>query len=484
MKRIIFKILGAVVLIQLTACQRDLLEPVPTNVISDLSAFDSELRIEGQVRALYATIKNAGLYGGRYQIFNDIRGADFVNERTNVVTGFDVYNYNPSNSSGNSVEAVWGRAYYAINLANVLLEGIDARGEAVVGAAKANNFRAEARMIRALCYHAMITLYARPFWKGNGDKPGLPLRLTANKGSADFDLARSTVAQIYTQILEDVNFAEQNLPLNYATAASNTTRAHRNTALAFKVRILLGMRRYADVITEANKMVSASAPFTSSTGVPHALNAAFTTTFSNYTTNESILSMPFFSNEAPGTQNQLGFYYRSAAMAGGGGEYSLNPNAILANAGWLATDARREGIVVSGGKPYLNKFTQPAPYTDWAPVFRYPEVLLSLAEALVRTNNTVDARAIALLNAVRGRSDATTVFTAANFADADALTNAILTERRIEFLGEGLAGYDITRLGMPLPAKPGVDQVPVSGQNYIWPIPASELQLNDLMTDN
>ncbi|HMP92868.1 MAG TPA: RagB/SusD family nutrient uptake outer membrane protein, partial [Phnomibacter sp.] len=398
----------------LGACKKELLTPVPTNLVSDLSAFSSALRIEGQVRSIYATIKDAGLYGGRYQIFHDIRGNDFINERTNVVTGFDVYNYTPSNSSANSVEAVWSRAYYAINLVNVFLEGMDAGGAAVVGETRANNFRAEARFVRALCYHALITLYARPFWDGNGSRDGVPLRLTAIKGAQNYDIARNTVAEVYNQILADLNFAEQNLPATNGNATLNTTRAHRNTAIAFKVRVLLGMGRYADVVTEANKIVSANAPFTASSGVPHALNPAFGTAFTNYTTNESILSMPFFSNEAPGTQNQLGFYYRSAAMAGGGAEYSVNPDGVFANAGWKATDARRAQIVTEGTKRWLNKYTTPAPYIDWAPVLRYPEVLLSLAEAITRSTNTVNDRAIALLNAVRGRSDNTTVFTAAD----------------------------------------------------------------------
>ncbi|MCG7860502.1 RagB/SusD family nutrient uptake outer membrane protein, partial [Flavihumibacter sediminis] len=95
-----------------------------------------------------------------YQIFNDIRGGDFQNDRTNVVTGFDVWNYTPSNSSSNSVQAVWSRAYYAINLANVFLAGMDTKGASVVGDAKANNFRAEARFVRAMSYYALLQLYA------------------------------------------------------------------------------------------------------------------------------------------------------------------------------------------------------------------------------------------------------------------------------------------------------------------------------------
>jgi hypothetical protein len=48
-------------------------------------------------------------------------------------------------------------------------------------------------------------------------------------------LARATVAEVYTQILSDLNFAEQNLPANYATPYLNTTRAHKNTAIALKL---------------------------------------------------------------------------------------------------------------------------------------------------------------------------------------------------------------------------------------------------------
>lgn len=486
MKKNLLYVLMAAGLVQLSSCAKDnFVNPVPTNVISDLTAFDSKDRIEGQVRAIYTSIKNAGMYGGRYQIFNDIRGEEFMNDRTNVVTGFDVWNYTPSNSSTNSVQNHWSRAYYVINLSNVFLDGMAAKGTAVVGATLSNNFQAEARLLRAMSYYSLLQLYARPFWDGNGSKPGVPLRLKGNTGSDNYALARATVAEVYTQILADLNFAETNLPTANSNAFNNTTRAHRNTAIALKTRVYLSMRRYADVITEANKIVSATAPFTSTSGVTHALQADITNVFkAPYTTSESILSMPFASNEQPGGQNQLGYYYGPAAFNGGNGEYSLLPTGIISDAGWKATDRRRTMIGVFGGKSYLTKYSVPATFIDYAPVIRYAEVLLNLAEARVRSTNTVDPQAIALLNAVRGRSDASTVFAAADFANSDALANAILTERRIEFLGEGLRGTDLTRLGLPLPAKPGVAAIPATAQQYIWPISSSELLLNPLCVDN
>jgi hypothetical protein len=121
---------------------------------------------------------------------------------------------------------------------------------------------------------------------------------------------------------------------------------------------------------------------------------------------------------------------------------------------------------------------------DKAPVIRYAEVLLSLAEAKVRTSNAVNAEAIALLNSVRGRSDASKTYSAASFATPQALIDAILLERRIEFLGEGLRNNDLMRLLATIPAKASIGSVEPSSINYIWPIPNSELQVNKLMSRN
>jgi hypothetical protein len=194
------------------------------------------------------------------------------------------------------------------------------------------------------------------------------------------------------------------------------------------------------------------------------------------------MPMTSTTGDNPGTQNQLGYYFSKVT---GNGEFSLNPNGIIADAGWTATDKRRSFISVTSGKSWLNaKYPTGSPYTDYVPVIRYSEVLLNLAEAKVRSTNTVDAQAVALLNAVRNRSDATTIFTAGNFATSTDLVNAILKERRIEFLGEGLRNTDLLRLLQPIPGKGSAQSKLPSDVGYIWPISASELSLNTLMTDN
>jgi hypothetical protein len=296
---------------------------------------------------------------------------------------------------------------------------------------------------------------------------------------------------VYNQIILDLNFAEQNLPTTQGSSYFNVTRAHRNTAIALKSRVYLTMGRYADVITEANKIVPTTAPYTAASGVANGLNSSISAVFAApQETTESILSFPFTAQDPPGTQNQLAYYFLPAPL--GNGEYSLNTGtgSIYANAGWTSGDLRRTNFVlpVTTGTGtnvrtdyFLSKYPNGTPYTDKAPVIRYSEVMLSLAEALVRTNGAADTRALALLNAVRTRSSGTAY---TGFNSASDFIDAILLERRIEFLGEGIRNIDIMRLNTTIPGKGSISEVTNSNPLYVWPIPSSELSTNTLMTRN
>jgi hypothetical protein len=480
--------LGLGLLLFFPSCKRELLKPVPQTSVTDATAFDTPDRVLNQVRSLYGALKTGNFFGGRAVIAGDIRGEEFINETTNLVTGSDVWALNPTGTSQNFVKNMWAAAYSTINICNLFIDGMAAKGTAVVGAALSNNYLGEARLIRALCYYVLLQHYARPYADGNGAKPGLPLRLTGIKLNGFSDLARSTVTEVYTQILADLDFAKNNLPLTYGStnALLNTTRAHKNTAIALKTRVYLSMQDYANVIAEASLIVPQNvAPFKATSGVPDSLFPSIVNVFrSPYTATESILSMPMSTTagDNPGTQNQLGFYFSRTPTGNGNGEFSLNPSGIIANAGWTAGDARRTFNATVSGKPYLNtKYNSPSPFTDFVPVIRYAEVMLNLAEAIARKTSGVDARALALLNAVRQRSDPATTLAPAT---QQALIDAILLERRIEFLGEGLRNNDLMRLLQTIPAKGSAPSKAPSESGYIWPISSDELSLNHLMTDN
>ena len=474
----------------LGACKKSLLEPVPQTQLVPDNAFATPERVEQQVRGIYGGVKSGQFLGGRYFVYNDIRGEEFLNNTSNGVTGLQTWNFT-LNENTNEVTNFWNAAYAAINRANVVLKGLD---NSPIDAALVTKYKGEALFLRALSHYDLLTLFARPSWDTPNDKYGIVIRLNAetNTDAASNVVPRSKVSEVYAQIISDLNAAETNLPLTNGSNYANATRAHKNAAIALKTRVYLSMRQYDKVITEANKIVSAAAPFQAPTGVAHKLESNIATIFpplsnpavqGTYTGPEVIFTMPFTSQDLPGTQNGLGSYYNPSPN--GLGDYYLNPAGIVANAGWKATDARRAFNVTTSGKSYLRKWpNNGGSLPDYAPVIRYSEVLLNLAEALVRQNNTVDARAVDLLNAVRQRSDATTVFTVAGFATPHALIDQILTERRIEFLGEGLRSIDVMRLGQTFVAKDIAPSVAPSGSQYIWPIPLRERQTNTGIEQN
>ena len=458
-----------------TGCKKENLNPIPQTVLSDATAFSSPARISQQVFGVYSVIKSGQFLGGRALVYQDVRGEDWINVTTNGVTAFGVWNFSITEGD-NQVENFWAAGYAAINRANVVLEGIDAN-PSVIPSTLANQYKAEVRFARALSYFYLQSLYARrPFNADNGASLSVPLRLTPNKSSEGAPLARATQTQVFTQILEDLNYAETNLPGTYGVAGdSNVVRAHKNAAIAMKMRVYMHMNRWPDVITEGNKLVSTAAPFQSPSNITHRLATTALAPFRTpYTNAENVFSMPMSVTNSPGTQNGLGGYWTN--------EFGLNSAGISGSI--PATDARR-----------INFFTPPVGTTparwtkfnddlnNYVPIIRYAEVMLNLAEALARqaSGTTVDARALALLNAVRNRSDVSVSW---NPATKNDLINAILTERRVEFLGEGFRSLDIMRQGIDFPAKASVSSVPSSSVSYVWPIPASELQLNPLVVRN
>lgn len=468
------------------SCQKSKLYPVSQTQVSnqDFQPFTTAPRIFSQVLALYNNLRGGQLYGSRYIVYNEVKADNWLNLSNNTITAFTVWNGNLAGTDSQDT-GLWSTGYTTINNCNLFIDGMAAYGNTVIDVTLAKQYVAEAKFVRALCYYNLLQFYARPYADGNGSKPGLPLRLKGNSSYANYDLARSSVSDVYTQIIADLDAAEADLPSSYSDAATNTTRAHKNTAIALKTRVYLSMQKYTNVITEANKIVSATAPYSAPTGVANALQADITKVFTTpYTTTESILSSPFSTTETPGGQSQLCYYFYANAKVLGTAEFYLNPNGVIADANWKATDKRRSFIYTASGRSTLSKFPTLSPYTDWIPVIRYAEVLLNLAEARVRSTNTVDAQAISLLNAVRGRSDATTIFTAAGFANSGALADAIFEERNIELLGEGFRNADLMRLMLTIPAKGSVGAIPNTDPRYIWPMSGDELLYNKLVTPN
>ena len=136
-------------MIGVSSCNRDLLNPIPQTSVSDASAFSTTTRVQTQLLSLYGALKDGNFYGGRYVVYGDIRGEEFINETSNLVTGSDVWSLNATNSS-TAVVNLWYYAYLTINKCNIFLDGMEAGGTTVVGAEAAAKYIAEAKLIRGV----------------------------------------------------------------------------------------------------------------------------------------------------------------------------------------------------------------------------------------------------------------------------------------------------------------------------------------------
>ncbi len=489
--KLLILILAAV---SLNSCFKEYLDPVPKTAISDLTAFDTRERIVNQATGMYVPFKSGQYLGGRYQVYNDIRTDDFLNLQSNGVTGLQTWTLNVAPTTS-EVQNLWQQVYSGINRINVFLEGLESNKADIVprllSQAEFDQFKGEALALRGMGYFHLSQLYARPY-NQDSNGPGLVLRITAQRSSADNDMARSTVAETYAQIVSDLTTAATLLPLRHGSGAGNdvpnVSRMQRNTVYALLSRVYLHMNDFPAALAAGNNIVSTSAPFVNDKGgVQYGLAETFAQIFASpYTSSESIFSIPMTDAELPGTQNQLGHYF--SAGAGGNNEYPLNPNSPV----WTnldefpADDARRqlsvESTVSATDYVFVDKYPL-FPHVDYAPVIRYAEVLLNVAEAEARVTG-VNARAVALLNAVHQRSNPATTYEVGDFANADAFVARLMRERNIEFLGEGIRNMDIMRKVATIGPKGPVPAVPPTSSDYIWPIPQSEMNTNNLIVQN
>src|SRR5829696_9705861 len=127
------KITGFVFLLLLAAaCRKELLNPIPQTAISDVVSFTTPEKALATVQGMYAGVKGrfaigpgttTSFWSGRYPVYQEVRGENFINQTANGVTNFQTWNFTV-NPSTNEVQNCWYAAYNAINRINIVLEGI------------------------------------------------------------------------------------------------------------------------------------------------------------------------------------------------------------------------------------------------------------------------------------------------------------------------------------------------------------------------
>ena len=517
-------LIPVILLILVISSCEDIIELQPYNNVSETIAFSTPSLIALSVTGMYEAAQ-IGYYrnpvdpayrgypfGAAFVEQGDCRGEDVVNMQAFYQYTYEgTYNLTTANN-----RVYWEDTYRLINRANIIIEGVtQAVADGIISDAQGNIYLGEARFFRAISHLELLFHFASPYKHTAGaSHMGVPYREKAYTTNAAIEEGmsqhRNTVADCYSKILADLDFAEANLPVKSARSGNEKiTRATKGAAIAYKTRVYQHMWDWAKVISEAGKF------FAFSGNDAYTIEPDPNTPFANnYSNRESVFSIENSATNYPSVNGALAQMYKRRLLV------CMSP-IIWRNAGWLTDDKRRNSasgqlILNVSGRIHTNKYKDDVTSTDAAPVIRYAEVLLNLAEAYCRNAppaGAPDANALNYLNMVRNRSladMATQGYGAADFDDNVELLGAILLERRIEFAMEGRRWPDIHRLqfcpyypingipqklantsvpasaftlGSPYTGPYGVAAIPYSDYRFLWPIPQTELDINPTLVE-
>lgn len=439
----------AILTLFIVSCENEL-NIEPTQSISVEAALSSEENISNILIGAYEEAGQAATFGGDTHVITDLLG------NTNQVSWGGTYAvmrefFTKNMLTTNSyVEGNWNNNYEVINEVNIVLDNLD-----IVTSSTDNSDRieGEAKFLRALSYFDLIRNFALPYEAGQTNSQlGVPIRLVGVVDySVDLSIARNTVEEVYTQIMNDLNDAYNLLP------ASNDFFADKYAAKALLARVYLQQGNYPDARDAANEVLSNSG---------HSLMSTFAGAFNNDTdSDEDIFT---FQVTGQGGDNDFIIFYASQSNGGRGGDISIEPGYTnLFDA--PAQDVRASFNYVSPD----NGFNLTSKYTNEfgnVPTFRIAEMHLIRTEANFREGTSVGLDPLVEINALRARSMAPPL---------GALTlDLILNERQLELGFEGFLLHDLKRTGR------SVGSLSYNDNKLVFPIPQAEMDTNPLMVQN
>jgi len=388
------------------------------------------------------------------------------------------------NAQNEIVSVPWDNCYAGIGKCNTVIKYSEE-----VDFEKKERLIAEVKFLRAFYYFTLV--------KAFGDVPLVTEPANSYTGAFEGNKRVST-AEIYALIISDLNEAKQNLPQSYS--ADNLGRATEGAARTLLAKVLMWQNNYGDATAELESVVSSQ---------QYSMLDDYSAVFdiSNENNEEIIFSVQFIEGTyGLGSANmyrftpwnvQSGFLPHPQILARTG----MNiPTEDLINS--FENGDKRLGMIdltyideefgtYQGNiVPYTKKFWDPNHAVQYVggtdfPIFRYPHVLLMLAECYAREGG---GDPVALVNQVRQRADLPPL--------SSVTVDDIIHERRIEFHCEADRWDVLVRTGkaaeiMTAHGTQERENRPevIRGQAYnkinlLFPIPSSVLQNDPTMEQN
>ncbi len=312
----------------------------------------------------------------------------------------------------------------------------------------------EALFIRGAMHFELVRLYALPWGAtANNDQRGVVIRTkaTTTEEEAFEKTPRSTVAQVYQQVISDLTQAVTKLP------SDNGTRVDKFTAQAFLARVYLQQSDYAKARDAANAVIQSN---------KYSMNASVRAVFDNKNTNESIweIQQNEQNNAGQGNDGLATFY---ASLPGIGRADIRVLSAFLAT--YPAGDLRRQEwyYIGTGARPGNNYTSKWKSFSQNLPVVRIAEMYLIRAETNLRLATVVGDTPANDLAKVRNPIRTNLPIIIAPILDD------ILKERFLELAFEGLRIHDIKRLRL------ATGTFAWNSDKLVFPIPQRDINASE-----
>jgi hypothetical protein len=446
----------------LSGCRKYLQVPPQIDTVSGAAVFQNDNSAAGVVNSVYSSLLDLDAFDGDgVGFYTGLYGDELKN--LVPVPSYQAL-YGDAVGSSDAVTTFWTFFYGRLYAVNLAIEGITP----VTDLNHRNQWLGEAYFLRGLLYFYLTNLY--------GD---VPLVLHSDYLSNN-NLARSSRADVYQQILSDLKQAQSLLDNKYHDGAGAVTtdrgRPNKLAATALLARVYLYTQDWKNAETQAAVCIADAADYQ----LPP-LSGVF-----QVNSTEVIWGLePYNSLFYPYLVKDVRKYYIPPGMTPSAVQAILADSLVATfepGDGRYATWVGKDTVPASGGNPatvyfYDAKYKANGTYTaaqEILSMLRLAEQYLIRAEARAQQNDL--SGALADLNRVRARAG---LPASPALSQADVLA-AILHERRVEFFLEvGHRFFDLRRTGS-LDALMNV-LAPLKGGAWApfkawWPIPLTDIQ--------
>ncbi|MNK09439.1 SusD family protein [compost metagenome] len=454
-----------VTMLSIVSCTKSFLDQKPYTSISREDALKTAADIKTALNGTYANLRNGELRGAAVPLLGDLLADNIYLSTVNIglFNGENAYSITTDGAYSNRV---WFFAYANILQANNIIDAELNQGTDVL------QYKGEAYAIRALVYFDLVRLFGKPYTVAPNSL-GVPIVLHYDPAALP---KRNTVAEVYTQILSDLDKA-----INLMSQYTGSARFSKYAATALKAKVSLYKGDYQNAYDQAKDVLNNSG-FTPVSRTAFAGYWASATPHDGDNKVETLfeLASDVFNNNG---SDELSMHFVQADNSEG----EMLTTQSLYDA-YTATDVRKSLVLkgvrnrVGGENPayIVNKYPVLVGDFNEKKVIRFSEVQLIAAEAAYRINK--EPEAIILLNALMAQRDPSLSYHSSGLA----LLADIVQERRKELAFEGDRFFDLNRLNQDIMRTEEYPSGIIEAGDYrrVMPMPLGEINVNPNIIQN